>query len=188
MKTLLSIYFTYAQDPIKGMQMLMERRSFRQACLGYLVATLGWVLFFNIGDQLSIPALLTKILLVFAAEITAGFFISALCGLFLDLLRVKVSAAQLFVLIGSAGFIKALLIAFSLISAAIPQAHLGYFFPLALLFVLVLQLGYLVAGLRRTWNVGTAEAIGGWLFAFVPVIVLLGLLGIFFIWFIVLLF
>ena len=188
MKTLLSIYFAYAQDPVKGMQMLMTRRSFRQACLGYFVATLSWVLFFNIADQLSIAALLCKILLVFTAELTAGFFIAALCGLFLDLRRVKVSAAQLFVLIGTSGFIKALLIAFSLISAAMPQAHLGYFFPLALLFVFVLQLIYLVQGLSRTWNVGTMEAVGGWLFAFVPVIVLLGLLGLFFIWFLVLLF
>ena len=186
MKTLLHIYFTYAQDPVQGMHLLMQRRSFRQACLGYFVATLGWVLFFNIGDQLSVPVLLLKLLLVFAAELTAGFFIAALCGLFLDLRRVKVSAAQLFVLLGSSGFIKSLLIAFALISATVPQAHLGWLAPLALLFVFCLQLGYLVLGLKRTWNVSVAESIGGWLFAFVPVLSLLGLLGIFFIWFIVL--
>lgn len=188
MKQLLDTYFLYAQDPAAGVRKLLVRRSFRQACMGYFVAALSWVLFFNVGDQLSVPALLCKLFLVFLAEVTAGYFISALCGLFLDLRRVQVSSAQLFVLIGSAGFFKALLIAFALISAALPQAHLGWLVPLALLFVFTLQLVYLVKGLKYAWNVNSAEALGGWLFGFVPVFVAFGLVGIFFIWFLVLLF
>lgn len=188
MTHLLQTYFTYMKDPVAGMQRLMTRRSFRQACLGYFVAALSWVLFFNLTDQLSVTVLVFKLMLVFLAELTAGYFIAALCGLFLDLRRVKVSSAQLFVLIGSAGFIKAMLIAFALISATFPQACLGCLAPLALLFVFTVQLVYLVLGLKRTWNVNTAEAIGGWLFGCIPVIALLGLLGIFFIWAIVLLF
>ena len=185
---LIKTYFKYMEDPVEGMHQLMARRSFRQSCLGYFTATVSWVVFFNTGDDLSIPALILKLLLVFAAELTAGYFIAALCGLFLDLRRVKVSSAQLFVMIGSAGFIKSLLIAFALISATVPQAHLGWLAPLALMLVFALQLGYLVRGLKRTWNVGAAEAIGGWLFGFIPVCALLMLLGIFFIWFLVLLF
>lgn len=184
---LLKTYFTYMQDPAAGMRILMSRRSFRQACLGYFVATLGWVLFFNTGDELSVLALLTKLFIVFAAELTAGYFIAALCGLFLDLIRVKVSSAQLFVMIGSAGFIKALLIAFALISATVPQLHLGVLAPVALLGVFLLQLIYLVRGLQHTWGVDPVEAVGGWLFGLVPVCVLFGLVGIFFIWFVVLL-
>ncbi len=188
MTHLLETYFLYVKDPAAGIRRLLTRRSFRQACLGYLVAALSWVLFFNIGDHLSVAGMLFKWFLVFCAEVTAGYFIAALCGLFLDLRRVKVSAAQLFVLIGSAGFIKAILIAFALISAALPQAHLGYAAPLALLFVFALELGYLVVGLKHAWEVGTAEALGGWLFGFIPVIALFSLVGIFFIWFIILLF
>lgn len=176
------------QNPVEGMHMLMARRSFRQACLGYLTAALSWVLFFNIADDLSVAVLFLKLFLVFVAELTAGYFIAALCGLFLDLRRVKVSSAQLFVMIGSAGFIKAILIAFALISAAIPQAHLGWLFPVALAGVFALQLIYLVQGLKRTWNVGAAEALCAWLFGFIPVGALLSLLGIFFIWFLVLVF
>ena len=185
---LLKTYFTYLQNPVEGMHMLMARRSFRQACLGYLTAALSWVLFFNITDNLSVVVLLVKLLLVFIAELTAGYFIAALCGLFLDLRRVKVSSAQLFVMIGSAGFIKAMLIAFALISAAIPQARLGWLFPVALAGVFALQLIYLVQGLKRTWHVHAAEALCAWLFGFIPVGALLSLLGIFFIWFLVLLF
>lgn len=188
MNLLLKIYFTYAHDPVSGMQMLMARRSFRQSCLGYFVAALSWVLFFNIGDNLSIPVLILKLVLVFAAELTAGYFVAALCGLFLDLRRVKVSSAQLFVLLGSSGFIKPILIALALISAAFPQAHLGWLSPFALLLVFTLQLVYLVRGLKRTWNVGSAEALCGWLFGFIPVGALLTLLGIFFIWFLVIIF
>lgn len=188
MTHLLQTYFTYMKDPAEGVRRLLVRRSFRQACLGYLVAALSWVLFFNIGDQLSVMAVFFKLFFVFLAEITAGYFIAALCGLFLDLRRVKVSAAQLFVLIGSAGFMKAILIAFALISAAFAPLHLGVLAPLALLFVFVLQLVYLVMGLRYAWNVGTAEALGGWLFGFIPVLALFGLVGIFFIWFLILLF
>ncbi len=188
MRHLLQTYFTYMKDPAAGVQRLLARRSFRQACLGYFVAALSWVLFFNIGDQLSVVSLFFKLFFVFLAEITAGYFIAALCGLFLDLRRVKVSAAQLFVLIGSAGFIKAILIACALISAAFAPLHLGYMAPLVLLVVLILQLGYLVMGLRYAWNVGTSEALGGWLFGCIPVLALFGVVGIFFIWFIVLLF
>lgn len=184
---LLKIYFTFTQNPVVGMHQLMARRSFRQACLGYFVATLSWVLFFNIGDNLSLPILFLKLFLVFAAELTVGYFVAALCGLFLDLIRVKVSSAQLFVMIGSAGFIKALLIAFALISATVPQLHLGWLAPFALLLVWVLQLVYLVHGLQHMWGVDTLEALGGWLFGFIPVIALFTLAGIFFIWFVVLL-
>lgn len=176
------------KNPADGIRRLLVRRSFRQACLGYFVAALSWVLFFNIGDHLSVTAVFFKLFFVFLAEVTAGYFIAALCGLFLDLRRVKVSAAQLFVLIGSAGLIKAILIAFALISATFTSLHLGLLSPLVLLFVLVLQLVYLVMGLRYAWNVGTAEALGGWLFGFIPVIALFGLVGIFGIWFLVLLF
>lgn len=185
---LLDIYNTYLNNPQEGVQALLARRSFRQACAGYTVAALSWVLFFNIGDQLSIAALLFKFLAVLLAEITAGYFIAALCGLFLDLRRVKVSAAQLFVLVGSAGFIKSILIAFALISAALPAAHLGWLAPVALLFVWALQLVYLVRGLKHAWNVSAGEALGGWLFGLVPVCAAFGLVGIFFIWFLVILF
>ncbi len=187
MTHLLQTYFAYMKDPADGVRRLLMRRSFRQACLGYFVAALSWVVFFNVGDHLSVAALFFKVFIVFLAEVTAGYFIAALCGLFLDLRRVKVSAAQLFVLIGSAGFIKAILIAFALISATMPQAHLGYLAPLVLLFVFALQLGYLVRGLKYAWNVGTSEAFGGWLFGIVPVCALFALLGIFFIWAIMLL-
>lgn len=185
--SLLKTYFMYMQNPGEGMRQLMKNRSFVHACLGYFVAALSWVLFFNIADGLSIPVLGLKLAIVFAAELTAGYFIAALCGLFLDLIRVKVSAAQLFVMIGSAGFIKAILIAFALISAAVPALHLGWLAPLALLFVFALQLIYLVCGLQQMWGVDTVEAVGGWLFGFVPVGALFALVGIFFIWFIVLL-
>ena len=187
MKHLLTTYFLYAQDPAAAVRRLLERRSFRQACLGYFVGASSWVLFFNIGDHLSVFALCFKLLMVFLAEVTMGYFIAALCGLFLDLRRVKVSAAQLFVLVGSAGFIKPLLIAFALISAAVPHAQLGFLMPFAVLLVWGLQLAYLVRGLKHVWNVGAGEALGGWLFGLVPVCVAFSLVGIFFVWFLVLL-
>ena len=188
MKHLLTTYFMYAQDPVAGVRRLLERRSFRQACLGYLVGALSWVLFFNIGDQLSLLALLFKLGIVFLAEVTAGYFAAALCGLFLDLRRVKVSSAQLFVLLGSAGFLNAILIACALISAAFVSAHLGLLMPLVVLGLFIGKLVYLVRGLQHAWNVDVVEALGGWLFGLVPVCVAFSLVGIFFIWFLVVLF
>lgn len=187
MKHLLTTYFLYAQSPAAGVRRLLERRSFRQACVGYFVAALGWVLFFNIGDQLSLFALLFKLLVVFAAEVTAGYFVAALCGLFLDLRRVKVSSAQLFVLVGSAGFLNALLIACALISATFATAQLGILMPLIVLVLWILKLVYLVGGLQYAWNVSVGEAVGAWLFGLVPVCVAFNLVGVFFIWFLVVL-
>jgi len=188
MKHLLTTYFLYAQDPAAGVRRLLERRSFRQACLGYFVAALSWVLFFNIGDELGIFALFFKLLVVFVAEVTAGYFVAALCGLFLDLRRVKVSSAQLFVLVGSAGFLNGLLVACALISATFAQAHLGMLMPLVVLGLFVIKIIYLVRGLQHAWNVNVGEALGGWLFGLVPVGLAFSLVGIFLIWFLVLLF
>ncbi len=185
---LLKSYFKYMDDPSGAITQLAGERSLPRACMGYFAATLGWVLFFNIGDGISAAALLFKLLVVFIAELTAGYFIASLCGLFLDFKHIKSSPAGLFVLIGSAGFIKGLLIAFALISAAVPVAGLGALAPLALLLVLGLQLGYLTRSLMRLCGLNAAKALTAWLFAFVPVLVAVGLLGVFFVWGIALLF
>ena len=170
------------------MHQLLEERSVSQALVGYFASALGWVLFFNIGDGVFFPLLLIKIFLVFVAELTFGYFLASFCGLFLDFLKVETSPVKLFVLIGSAGFIKGLLISFALISATFPFLHLGLLAPLALLIVVGLQLGYLTRGVKRTYNVSYGQALGAWLFAFVPLGVALVLLGIFLVWGISLLF
>lgn len=185
---LLKTYFLYIKNPNEALRVMLRERSFKQACAGYFAATLGWVLFFNIGDGLSVPVLILKLAAVFAAELTAGYFIASLCGLFLDFSRIKVSPAELFCLVGSAGFIKGLLIAFALVSAAVPAAKLGWLAPLALAFVCALQLGYLTRALKRSCAIGTGRAIGAWLFGFLPVCAALLLAGIFVIWTIILLF
>lgn len=185
---ILKAYYQYMNNPGAALETLFKERSFKAALWGYLAATLSWVLFFNIGSALSAPAFLFKLCILFAAELTAGYILASFCGLFLDFSSIKSSPAELFILIGSAGFIKTLLIAFALISAAVPVLQLRYLAPLVLLLVLGLQLGYLTRGLMRTYQVPAGKALTAWLFAFVPGAVALGLLGIFFIWGIVLLF
>ena len=169
-------------DPERAVQKLLQERSFGVACAGYFAAALGWVLFFNIGDGLSVFALLFKLAVIFVAEITAGYFIASLCGLFLDFSNVQTSPAKLFVLIGSAGFIKGLLIAFALISAAVPMAHLGWLAPLALLMVFALQLGYLTRAIKRAYHISYSRAFGAWVFTIVPTGVAVMLMGVFLIW------
>jgi len=176
------------KDPREAVKTLVKRRSFKAACAGYFAATLGWVIFFNAGDGLSVPALVFKLAAVFAAELTAGYFIAALCGLFLDFRRVQTSPAELFCLVGSAGFIKGLLIAGAVVSAAVPAARLYWFAPFWLVLTFALQLGYLTRALMRAYDLKAFPALGAWLFGFVPVCAA-GILGIvFFFWGITLLF
>lgn len=180
-------YFHYMREPEQALWVLLEERSLSQACAGYLAAALAWVLFFNMGDGLTVPVFLFKLALVFVTEIIAGCFLAAFCGLFLDLFKVGTSPVKLFVLIGSAGFIKGLLIAFALISMALPEARLGCLAPLGLLLVLGLQLGYLTRSVRRMYNVSYRKAVSVWILAFVPVIAAMFLLGVFAVWGLVLL-
>lgn len=175
-------YFNYMSAPEEALQRLLQERSVAQACVGYLAAALGWVLFFNIGDGVFLPVLLLKIAIVFIAEITVGCFLASFCGLFLDFLKVETSPVRLFVLIGSAGFIKGLLVALALISAAFPSARLGLLAPLALLGVFGLQLGYLTRGVKRTYDISYGKALGAWLVSFVPLLAALGLLAVFVGW------
>lgn len=169
-------------SPEEAVQSLLKECSFSQACVGYLTAALSWVLFFNILDGVSFPVLLLKICVVFAAEITVGYFLASFCGLFFDFLHVETSPAKLFVLLGAAGYIKSLLIAFALISAVIPVAHLGWLAPLALFLVFALQLGFLTRGVKRAYHVSYAKSFFAWIFAGVPILVAFGLLLTFFIW------
>ena len=179
---LLKSYFQYVNEPEQALRTLLEEKSVAQACAGYLVAALGWVLFFNISSGVTLPVLLLKVAIVFVAETIAGSFLASFCGLFLDFFRVDTSPVKLFVLIGSAGFIKGLLVAFALISAAVPAVHLGWFWPLAVVGVFGLQLGYLIRGLKRAYNVSYGKAFLVWVLSCVPVLAALMLLGVFFVW------
>ena len=67
---LMKDYFSYVEDPVPALKNFLAARSFGQACLGYFAAALAWVLFFNIGSGISCLALLVKLLILFAAEIT----------------------------------------------------------------------------------------------------------------------
>lgn len=185
---LLKTYLHYVDDPTNTLAKLFKERGFKEALWGYFIATLSWVLFFNIGDSLSAFALFFKLAILFVAELTIGYFLAAICSLFLDFSNIKNSPAELFILIGTAGFIKGLLIAFALISATIPYAKLGYLAPFALLLVFGLQLGYLTRNVQRLYHTSIGKALTTWLFAVVPVTAAVVLLGIFFIWGIVLLF
>jgi hypothetical protein len=184
---LLNVYYKYMENPILGLQGLLDRCSFRQACLGYLMAAVGWVVFFNVGDGISFPMLILKLVVVFVAELTIGFVLSAFAGLFLDLRHTRVSSAELFVMVGSAGFIKGLLIIGAIISAMFPHSDLYLLAPLFLLLVWILQLGYLTRGLVRMEDISVARALSAWLFGIVPVCVLFGLALLFFAWGILLL-
>ncbi len=172
----LKTYFHYMEDPAAALKEWVQARSLAWACAGYLAAALGWVLFFNIGDGISVAAFVGKWAVVFAAELTAGFFMAAVCGMFLDFCRVKASPAELFSLVGSAGFIKGLFIVFALWNAMWPQARLGGLAAAAVLLVLGLQLGYLTRGLMRLYGVSAWKALGAWLFGFIPLCAA-GLLG-----------
>ena len=179
-------YFEYVHNPTQALQKLIETPSFRQACWGYFASTLSWVVFFNIGDEIGIPVFLLKLLIVFVAELTLGAFIAAFSGLFLSFRAKNISPAQLFVLIGSSGFIKGLLIAFALISAMWPQAELWMLAPAALVLVFMLQLGYLTFSLRRVGNIPLSLGLLSWLFGIVPVGMSFSLLGVFVVWMVLL--
>jgi len=183
---LFKTYYDYVDNPTRALEELFKNRSFQLALWGYFVAALSWVLFFNTGDGLSAPAFLFKLCILFAAELTVGYIAAAFCSLFLDLSQIKNSAAELFIMVGTSCFIKGMLIAFALISAAFPFAKLGYLCPVALLLVFGLQLGFLIRNVMRTYNAQVGRAFTAWFFAAVPFAAVFVLLGIFFIWGIVL--
>lgn len=185
---LLKAYFHYMEHPAPALEAFVAEKSFSQACVGYLAAALGWVLFFNIGAGLSVAALLAKWIVLFAAEVTAGYFLAAVCALYLDFARVKVSAAEMFCLLGTAGFINGLLMAMALLSAAWPAARLGVLAPLGILLVWGLKLGYLTRGLMRLYQLPAAKALGAWLFTAVPLCAVAVLGVAFFVWGVTLLF
>ncbi len=170
------------ENPEKAVPDFLAQRAVGYACVGYFAAALGWVLFFNIGAGLSVAGLLGKLIIIFAAEVTAGCFAAALCGLFLDFFRVKASSVELFCLLGSSGFIKGLLIAFSLCAAMWPQAHLFLLWPLAALLVLGLQVVYLTRGLMRAYSLSAWKSLVAWLFGLIPFGVAAFLCGIFAVW------
>ena len=184
----LRAYYHFINRPTQTLKELFEERSFNEALWGYFVAALSWVLFFNIGDGLSIPAFLFKLIVLFLTELTIGYLGAAICALFLDFSDIKSSPAELCILLGISGFIKGMLIGFALISAALPFARLGILAPIAMALVWILQLSYLTYAVKCAYLVNVGKALTAWLFAFVPVIVVCFLVPIFFIWAVTLLF
>lgn len=178
----LKAYLNYMDNPCEMISLLVKQRAWGQICLGYLVAALGWVVFFNIGDGLSLAALLLKIFLVFVAEVTAGYFIAALTALFLDFKKSPISPAELFALVGTAGYLKGLLIAGALISALFPNAHFCLFAPIYLLVVFLIQLCFLVHSVRQMQQMSVGTAICAWILGVLPIGFLFALVGMFFVW------
>jgi len=184
---LITNYFEYMRNPEQALKNLIETPSFKGACWGYLSAAVSWVVFFNVGDELGVPAFLLKVLILLVAELTIGALIASLSSLFLSFRGKNISSAQLFVLIGSAGYIKGLFIAFALISAAWPWASLGMLAPLAMVLVFALQLSYLTLALRRVSQTPVSLGLIAWLFGFLPIGILFMLPAVFFVWMILLL-
>lgn len=167
---------------------LFDPSSIAQACGGYLVAALGWVIFFNVGDGLPVYSVLGKLFFVFLAEVTIGYFVAALAGMYLNFQKKGINSSHIFVLLGTAGFIKSLLIAWALLCAMFPQTHLGAYAVLVLLLIALLQAIYLVKGLKQMGPISTADALAAWIAGVLPWGILLFLVGVFGIWGIVLLF
>ena len=186
MQHLLQAYYLYMKDPRQGLRHLFAVRAYGAGFAGYLLAALAAVCIFNAGSALGVFAFLFKTAVWFAAEILLGLVMAACAALFLDFSGHKASPAELFILIGTAGFIKGLLIAASVIALAVPV--LSFIVPLCVLLVLGLQLGYLLRNISRLWNVGGWCACGAVFFCALPAVGSALLAGIFFIWGLVLLF
>ena len=186
MHHLLQAYFLYMKDPREGLERLFSSRAYGAALLGYLAAALSTVCVFNAGDGIGLFSFLFKTVVWFVAEILLGLVMSSCAALFLDFSGKKASPAELFILIGTAGFIKGLLIAASVIALAVPA--ISFIVPLMALTVLGLQLGYLLRNISRMWEVGGWRACAAVFFCAVPSVAGAVLAGIFFIWGLVLLF
>lgn len=185
---LFKAYFHYASSPVQTLKTVLAQRSFKQGCAGYFVAALAWVIFFNINDGIFFPLFVLKVLLVFLAEITVGYMMASLMGLFLDFSRTEASPAEMFVLIGASGFIKSLLIACVLISATFPWLNLGVFAPLLLLFVYLWQGIFIMRSMVKVYGISYGRSFCALLFAFLPAFVFIGLLFVFALWGLLLLF
>lgn len=183
---LLTAYFNYMKDPLSGIRAAFSVRHTGWGFLGYACAALCMVLYFNVGEGISPVMLFAKFTVLFVAELLIGYFVASLAGLYLDFSGIKASPVQVFTLIGTAGFIKGLLVAFALISAAAPV--LSFLGVLVWVCVLICQLCYLLVNLKRLYDISFGRALTALLTAFfVPAFALL-VLGIFFVWGLVLIF
>ena len=186
MSQLLNAYFAYMESPREGLEKLFRRRAYGVGFSGYLMAAVAAVCVFNMGEGLGIFSFLCKTMVLFAAEVLAGALRAAGAALFLDLPGRAASPAQLFILIGTAGFIKGLLIAAAVVFLAVPVLH--YLMPLLVLLVLALQLGYLTRNVARLYRVSGPRACVAVLFCAAPALAAAALAGMFLVWGIILLF
>lgn len=186
MSQLLNAYFAYMESPREGLEKLFRRRAYGVGLSGYLMAALASVCVFNMGEGIGVFSFLYKTLVLFIAEVLIGALMAACAALFLDWSGRDASPARLFVLIGTAGFIKGLLIAGAIVFLAVPVLH--YLMPLLVLLVLVLQLGYLTRNVARLYQVSAARACVAVLFCAAPALVAALLAMLFLVWGIFLLF
>lgn len=186
MRNLLSAYFVYMKDPHAGLAKIFAPRSYGLAVLGYLAAAVSGVCLFNIGTGLGVFSFLLKTSILFCTEILLGLLMAACAALCLDFAGKKSSPAELFILIGTAGFMKGLLIAFAVIALAFPW--LRFILPLGVLATLIFQLVYLMGNIQREYAASGWQSFFAIFFCVVPAAASLALAGIFFMWSLVLIF
>ena len=179
---LLKSYFSYMENPQPGWFSYFRRGSFLQSCAGYLAAAVSLVIFFNIGEGLSVMGLFARLLFLFVAEVTAGYFIASLTGLYLHFRKKPIVCSDLFSMISLAGFLKTLLVPWALIAAVFPNlglSDIGFFWLGA---VVLLQICYLTRELKRLGNLSVDRAFLAWMMGIWPVFLLLGIVFIFGVW------
>ena len=126
--------------------------------------------------------LFARVLFLFVAEVTAGYFIASLTGLYLHFQKKPIVCSDLFSMISLAGFLKTLLVPWALIAAVFPNlglSDIGFFWLGA---VVLLQICYLTRELKRLGNLSVDRAFLAWMMGIWPVFLLLGIVFIFGVW------
>ncbi|MBQ8844008.1 MAG: hypothetical protein IJ016_04410 [Elusimicrobiaceae bacterium] len=167
MVALWNAYFKYAKDPAAAVRGLVEERRFSGALVGYAAAALCWVVFFWIGDNLSVWGLLWRFAFFWLLEVTFGYLWAALSGLFLNFFSDSNGSSSLFVVLGLSGLVQGILLVFALFAAALPW--LKPLAALAFVISIMWRFSFVVLNTARVSNVGLAKAFCVLCFAFVPV-------------------
>lgn len=176
--------YNFALYPATTINKIMDERRLGLALLGYFAGAASTVMVIGLNQgglsrawfMLGLPAFMFFNLCV-------GFFFSSSAHLFLELATGKGRAAGLFVLIGLSEFTKTILVAFAIISLAMPWiAGAG---ALVSLLVFILQIFVILFMMHHAYGLSKTGTFFALVASVIPSVISMFALGFLFIWFLV---
>lgn len=167
-----SSLFNFVSNPYDEINKIMQERRLFLAFLGFFTGSLSLVMApALLRNDMPPVVFVVSFVGVLFLNICINFFFASAAHLFLELTTGRGRATGLFVLLGISEFAKTLFVAYALCALVVPMPD--YFKPLIIVFVLLMQLFFILYMMQQAYGLNKKTTFVALLISFIPSVVCL---------------